>query len=316
MYYRSRISFTGFLIASVLAFIYYHPRMIVPTLITVALLALPAYIIYTIIMDNVYKNSSQYVPKMYVLDKYSLTNDHCTVRYTPDDQIVVTDNINRTTRRDIRTFTISKTQNKVNVNKLWNSVCKVFDGFVSLDSLVCFFNYDTTVNVKTIKLKEGPKTSSQENITIDTSKNGPKFVDMNNVRPDTFAEGTSVANKGMENFVNMDNIQEAPKTIERKIDAPTFVEMGEVLSNESKQIDVNNATASEIAILPGINIVMAKKIVEYRDTNGLFKNADDFLRIANVKEHFFPKIKPMIKFGAPPSPKNDDDNDEGRIIDF
>ncbi len=290
--------------------------MIVPTLITVALLALPTYIIYTIIRDNIYKNSSQYVPKMYVFDKNTLTNDHCTVRYTPDDQIVVTDNINRNTRRDIRTFTISKTKNNVNVNKLWNSVCKVFDGFVSLDSLVCFFNYDTTVDVKTIKLKEGPKTSAQENITIDTSKNGPKFVDMNNIRPDTFAEGTSIANKGVENFVNMNNIQEAPKTVERQIDAPQFVEMGDVLSNESKQIDVNNATASEIAILPGINIVMAKKIVEYRDTNGLFKNADDFLKVANVKEHFISKIKPMIKFGAPPSPKNDDDNDEGRIIDF
>ena len=114
----------------------------------------------------------------------------------------------------------------------------------------------------------------------------------------------------------MENIQEAPKTIERQVDAPEFVEMGEVLSKESKQIDVNNATASEISILPGINIVMAKKIVEFRDTNGLFKNEEDFFKVANVKEHFIPKIKAMIKFGNKPTPKNDDDNDEGRIIDF
>ena len=139
---------------------------------------------------------------------------------------------------------------------------------------------------------------------------------MNNVRPDTFAEGSAIANKGSEHFVNMENIQEAPKTIERQVDAPEFVEMGEVLSKESKQIDVNNATASEISILPGINIVMAKKIVEFRDTNGLFKNEEDFFKIANVKEHFIPKIKAMIKFGNKPTPKNDDDNDEGRIIDF
>lgn len=315
MYYRSRFSFTGFLIVSILAFIYYHPKIIVPTLITVALLALPAYIIYTIIRDNIYKNSSQYVPKMYVFDKNTLTNDHCTIKYTPDEQIVVTDNINKNTRRDIRTFKITKSQN-VNVNKLWNSVCKVFDGFVSLDSLVCFFNYDTTVDVKTIKLKESPKTPRQENITIDTSKNGPKFVDMNNVRPDSFGEGAALAQKGREQFVNMDSIQEAKKVEERKIDAPEFVEMGDVLSAESKKIDVNNATASEIAILPGINIVMAKKIVEYRDANGLFKNDEEFLKVANVKEHFVSKIKTMIKFGSKPSPKDDDDNDEGRIVDF
>ncbi len=315
MYYRSRFSFTGFLIVSILAFIYYHPKIIVPTLITVALLALPAYIIYTIIRDNIYKNSSQYVPKMYVFDKNTLTNDHCTIKYTPDEQIVVTDNINKNTRRDIRTFKITKSQN-VNVNKLWNSVCKVFDGFVSLDSLVCFFNYDTTVDVKTIKLKESPKTPRQENITIDTSKKGPKFVDMNNVRPDSFGEGAALAQKGREQFVNMDSIQEAKKVEERKIDAPEFVEMGDVLSAESKKIDVNNATASEIAILPGINIVMAKKIVEYRDANGLFKNDEEFLKVANVKEHFVSKIKTMIKFGSKPSPKDDDDNDEGRIVDF
>ncbi len=300
---------------SVLAFCYYNPKMIVPILITVALLALPAYIIYTIIMDNTYKNSYKYVPKMYVFNKYTITNDHCTIKYTPDEQIVVTDNINKNTRRDIRTFKITKSQN-VNVNKLWNSVCKVFDGFVSLDSLVCFFNYDTTVDVKTIKLKESPKTPRQENITIDTSKNGPKFVDMNNVRPDSFGEGAALAQKDREQFVNMDSIQEAKKVEERKIDAPEFVEMGDVLSAESKKIDVNNATASEIAILPGINIVMAKKIVEYRDANGLFKNDEEFLKVANVKEHFVSKIKTMIKFGSKPSPKDDDDNDEGRIVDF
>lgn len=300
---------------SVLAFCYYNPKMIVPILITVALLALPAYIIYTIIMDNTYKNSYKYVPKMYVFNKYTITNDHCTIKYTPDEQIVVTDNINKNTRRDIRTFKITKSQN-VNVNKLWNSVCKVFDGFVSLDSLVCFFNYDTTVDVKTIKLKESPKTPRQENIIIDTSKNGPKFVDMNNVRPDSFGEGAALAQKGREQFVNMDSIQDAKKVEERKIDAPEFVEMGDVLSAESKKIDVNNATASEIAILPGINIVMAKKIVEYRDANGFFKNDEEFLKVANVKEHFVSKIKIMIKFGSRPSPKDDDDNDEGRIVDF
>ena len=57
-------------------------------------------------------------------------------------------------------------------------------------------------------------------------------------------------------------------------------------------------------------------LVEFGDTNGLFKSEEDFFKVANVKEHFIPKIKAMIKFGNKPTPKNDDDNDEGRIIDF
>jgi hypothetical protein len=58
----------------------------------------------------------------------------------------------------------------------------------------------------------------------------------------------------------MENIQEAPKTIERQVDAPEFVEMGEVLSKESKQIDVNNATASEISIASKI---LVNDIINY-----------------------------------------------------
>jgi hypothetical protein len=58
----------------------------------------------------------------------------------------------------------------------------------------------------------------------------------------------------------MENIQEAPKTIERQVDAPEFVEMGEVLSKESKQIDVNNATASEISIASKI---LVNDIIDY-----------------------------------------------------
>ena len=75
-------------------------------LITIALLALPGYIIYTIIRDNAYKNSIKYVHKRYVFNQYTLTNDHCTVKYTPDEKLVVTDNINKNTRRKNRTFTI------------------------------------------------------------------------------------------------------------------------------------------------------------------------------------------------------------------
>ena len=87
-----------------------------------------------------------------------------------------------------------------------------------------------------------------------------KFVEMGNIRPDTYAAGTNVANKDSGDFINLDNIQEAKKVVEREIEAPEFVEMGQILTSGSKKIDVNNSSASEISILPGINIVMAKKL--------------------------------------------------------
>ena len=61
---------------------------------------------------------------------------------------------------------------------------------------------------------------------------------------------------------------------------------------------------------------MAKKIVEYRAANGLFKDADDFIKVANVKEHFISKIKSMIIIGEPKKADNGGDDDQGRIVDI
>lgn len=266
-------------------------------------------------MDAVYKNSIGIVPKKFVFNQYTVTNEHCTIKYTPDEKIVVIENI-AGKKREQRTFTISKA-NGVNVNKCWNQVCKIFDSFVCMDSLVSFFSYDTKVDVKLIPVRSHEKETDTQTVRIDTSKQGPKFVDMDTVRPDIYAEGTDRARQFAENFVNIENIKEADKVNEREIKAPDFVEMGDVLSSVSRQIDVNQASASQLALLPGINIVMAKKVVEYRDTNGLFSSEEDFIKAANVKEHFIPKIKTMIIIGTPEAPKkSNDDEDQGRIVDF
>ena len=84
----------------------------------------------------------------------------------------------------------------------------------------------------------------------------------------------------------------------------------------SERIDVNSATADEIASLPGINVIMAKKIVEYRNLNGSFKSEDEFLKIAGVKNIFVNKIKSMIIINETEhTPEIDTDNTD-RIVDF
>ncbi|MBD5403361.1 helix-hairpin-helix domain-containing protein [bacterium] len=91
--------------------------------------------------------------------------------------------------------------------------------------------------------------------------------------------------------------------------------MSEALDVGPNKIDINTADAAAISILPGINIVGAKKIVEYRDLNGLFKNVDDFIKVSGVKEHFIEKIKTMV-FAGKPEVKQNNDEDYGRIVDF
>jgi len=281
-----------------------------------AVLLIPILILRPVFMDAVYKNSINIVSKQFVFNQYTLTNDHCTVKYTPDEKIVVIDNVASNRGRDKRMFTLTKA-NKVNINKSWNRICRVFDSFICLDSLVSFFNYETKVDVVLIPNKNFVKTPEKKTIHIDTKNNGPKFVDIDEIQPDTYSQGTEHPRTGGEKFVNLENIETAKPTQEREIPEPKLVELGDALNAGPNKIYVNTATASELSILPGINIVMAKKIVEQRDKNGLFKSEDDFIAVANVKDHFISKIKTMISTDLPEPPKqNNEDEDTGRIIDF
>ena len=248
---------------------------------------IPMSIFFMIYQNQVFKYSIKIVPAAFVVNQNTIKNDHCTVMYAPDEKIIVMDN-EPDKRRAKRMFTLKK--GKVNINKAWNRVCRIYDSFITLDSLASFYSYDTKIDIITLEAKI-PTPVAKKSVNIDTSNSGPKFVDMS-------------------------NIQEQKTFIKREEQAPEIHEFDAIMSNSSKKIDVNNVTASELAILPGINIVIAKKIIEYRDANGLFKTFDDFIKVADVKEHFVDKIKDMVIFGEAPKQSEDDDYSEGRIVDF
>lgn len=248
---------------------------------------IPMSIFFMIYQNQVFKYSIKIVPAAFVVNQNTIKNDHCTVMYAPDEKIIVMDN-EPDKRRAKRMFTLKK--GKVNINKAWNRVCRIYDSFITLDSLASFYSYDTKIDIITLEAKI-PTPAAKKSVNIDTSNSGPKFVDMS-------------------------NIQEQKTFTKREEQAPEFHEFDAIMSNSSKKIDVNNVTASELAILPGINIVIAKKIIEYRDANGLFKTFDDFIKVADVKEHFVDKIKDMVIFGEAPKQSEDDDYSEGRIVDF
>lgn len=291
--------------------LYFSPQLANFSLAVFVVLMIPFLILRHIFLDKIYRNSISIVPKRFIIGNNAINNEHCTVMYTPDEKIVVMDNVADRNHAK-RMFTLNK--GKVNINKSWNRLCRVFDGFITLDSLASFFSYDTKIEIVTLEAKV--KHIEKQQVDIDVSKIGPSFVAMDEIHPDSYSKGTEKPREVKENFVDIDKMKEQEPVKQREEKAPEFVEMGEILSNSSNKIDVNVATSSELSILPGINIIMAKKIVEYRDTNGLFKNIDDFIKAANVKDHFVPKIKSMIVAGQPQDNKPDDDNFEGRVVDF
>lgn len=296
--------------------LFFISKLLANFVLVIFLLALPFILFFrNLALDAAYKNSITKVPKKYVFNQYTIYNDHCTVKYTPDEKIVVIENV-LTNKKDIRTFTILKS-NKVNINKCWNQVCKVFDGFICIDSLVSFFSYETEVTIELVPRAVSSKNSESDNIKTDSPcDNSSKFVDINNIRPDSYADGTNKQREYADDFVDIEHIKIAERTKECEIKPQEFQEMGDILYSVSGKINVNKAVASELSLLPGIDIVIAKKLVEYRDLNGLFATEDDFINTASVGEQFVQKIKAMITTVSDDSSQSGYDDYEDKAIDF
>lgn len=280
--------------------------------VVIYLLGMPVY------AETAYKKAIKYVDKRFVFNDYTIRNDVCSVHYTPDEKIVVMDNAGVNRGRDLRTFTVSKSADK-HINKTWSQICKIFDDYSSVDSLAAFVGLYVDVNIVLIPTttRKQEKSKKQNNsIKIDASNVGPRFVEMNDIVPDPYSKDTGQARKTADNFVNLDNVKKLEPVVERVQTDSSLADLGDALSVGPNKINVNIATAAELSILPGINIVMAKKIVKFRDTTRMFESVDDFVVNSGVKSHFESKIKSMIIAEKPSVKKSNDDNDEGRIVDI
>lgn len=62
-------------------------------------------------------------------------------------------------------------------------------------------------------------------------------------------------------------------------------------------LDINSASQEEIADLPGLTLIDAKKAVDYRNANGGFNSLDEFYNAINIKPHIMLRIEGMIFVG-------------------
>lgn len=64
------------------------------------------------------------------------------------------------------------------------------------------------------------------------------------------------------------------------------------------RLDINIATVSGLASLPGIGDSLASDIINYRDVNGSFKSIHDIKNVEGIGEKKFERIKDLITVGG------------------
>jgi competence protein ComEA len=68
-------------------------------------------------------------------------------------------------------------------------------------------------------------------------------------------------------------------------------------AEDGHRIDINSASVSELATLPGIGEAKAKAIVEYRAADP-FKTVDDLKKVKGIGEKTLDALRPDIMVGA------------------
>ena len=63
-------------------------------------------------------------------------------------------------------------------------------------------------------------------------------------------------------------------------------------------VNLNTATADQLATIPGVGAKMAERIINYRQKNGGFKKIEDLMNVSGVGEKSFLKMKPLITVTA------------------
>jgi len=61
------------------------------------------------------------------------------------------------------------------------------------------------------------------------------------------------------------------------------------------KININTATAEELALITGVGSVTAKNIIAYRKKNGKFKSTKDLLNVKGIGEKTMKRMKAQVK---------------------
>jgi|GEM_PF-2073691 len=95
---------------------------------------------------------------------------------------------------------------------------------------------------------------------------------------------------GSSSTINKDNIPP------EKLKIPPIPKMVDIpkIEEERGAIDINSCNESELADLPGVGLILAKKALKLRNDNNGFTSVDEFIQKLSIKPHYAEKLKVKI----------------------
>ena len=79
---------------------------------------------------------------------------------------------------------------------------------------------------------------------------------------------------------------------------PTSARGAAAAEEKAARVNINTATADELATLPGIGPSYARRIVEFREKNGPFKRVEDLLSVQGIGDKTLERIRDRVTVGA------------------
>jgi competence protein ComEA len=65
-------------------------------------------------------------------------------------------------------------------------------------------------------------------------------------------------------------------------------------ADQQKVVNINEASASQLALLPRVGPSLSARIVEFRDQNGKFKEPADLMLVSGIGEKTFQLMEPYV----------------------
>jgi competence protein ComEA len=60
------------------------------------------------------------------------------------------------------------------------------------------------------------------------------------------------------------------------------------------RININTATAAQLDLLPGVGPSIARRIIDHRRKNGLFRKPEDLIEVEGISEKTFERMRPYV----------------------